>query len=54
VADGHLVRISDFQHRIIQRQTRLNRHPRCDPVPQRGQLAVRLRFPGGTCSLVVT
>lgn len=53
-ADRHLVRISDFQHQIIQRQNRLGRHPRRDPVPQRGQLAVRLRFPGGTCLLVVT
>jgi len=38
--DRNLVFIGDFQHQIIQREVRLGRHPRRDPVPQPGQLAM--------------
>lgn len=38
--DSHLVRIGNFQHQIIQREVGLGRHPRRDPVPQTGQLAM--------------
>ena len=34
------VLIGYLQHRIIQRETSLGRHPRRDPVPQTGQLAM--------------
>ena len=38
--DRHLVFIGDFQHQTIQREVGLGRHPRRDPVPQPGQLAM--------------
>ena len=38
--DRHLMRLSDLQYQIIQRQIRLGSHPRRNPVLQTAQLAM--------------
>ena len=38
--DRHLVRLSNFQHQIIQREVGFGCHPHRDPVPQTGQLSM--------------
>ncbi len=42
--DRKLMRLSKFQHQIIQREVWLGLHPRLQPVPQTAQLAMAPRI----------